>query len=187
METFNIVVGISYIVNCVTGACTLEVFRKNERSIITTHLDTSQKQILIAFKDLAKYARDLGMDEYQELEKDCKDLQDELKTNLVAIKVSNADYFVRRKKYKQLLEDAQRLKENTYDAIVKIRGQSAAAIAQREALERLRATQREDVVQTAQSVNGRAVDTPTTEKDSNEQNPFSDEAIVAWQGHKHSA
>ncbi|KAG6886898.1 hypothetical protein C0995_003505 [Termitomyces sp. Mi166 len=176
MEAFNIAVGVSNIVNCVTGACTLGMYQKNERCKINIHLDASKEHTMIAFKDLAKYASVLDRNEYSELEKDCQDISDQVRTSVAA--VPKESFFVRRTKYKKLLEKAQTLEENTYNVILKIRGQSAAAIA-REA-ERQRVVQRRNAVQTTQSVNDQ-------EQDSNHHNPFSDEATAAWQDPKHNA
>ncbi|KAG6871681.1 hypothetical protein C0995_001474 [Termitomyces sp. Mi166 len=70
MEAFNIAVGVSNIVNRVTGA-TLGMYHKNELNV---HLDASKEHTMAAFKDLAKYASALDRNEYNELEKDCKEL-----------------------------------------------------------------------------------------------------------------
>lgn len=73
MEAFNITVGVSNIISCITGACTLGIYRKNEPCKMTTHLDVSKQQLLTAFEDLAKYAKDLERSEYKKLETDCNE------------------------------------------------------------------------------------------------------------------
>ncbi|KAG6871049.1 hypothetical protein C0995_008806, partial [Termitomyces sp. Mi166 len=156
MEAFNIAVGVSNIVSCVTGACTLGVYRKNEPCKIVTHLDVSKQQLLTAFDDLAKYAYDLGKNEYQELEKGCNELSDTLDASVTAPTIAKGKYFVRKKKYAKLLEDAQSLETDTYKMIMRIRNQSAAARALN--AERQRTTQREGAntseVQPTQSQSG---------------------------------
>lgn len=73
MEAFNVAVGVSNIVNCVTGVCTLGAYKKHESYKIDNYLDKSKAQLLQAFGDLADYARDLGADELEELQKGCKE------------------------------------------------------------------------------------------------------------------
>ncbi|KAG6876588.1 hypothetical protein C0993_002014 [Termitomyces sp. T159_Od127] len=178
MEAFNIAVGVSNIVNCVTGACTLGVYRKNESCKIITHLEKSKEQLSTALKDLAKFADVLDINEYEELAKDCQDLEVKLKTNTAAVKAANANFFVRRKKYEQLLESARTLQENTSDEVLKIRSQSAAA--KSKARWRQTSAQNEDARRTtAQAAGNRDI-----EQDSDHQNPFLDEATAAWQDHE---
>ncbi|KAG6877655.1 hypothetical protein C0993_005280 [Termitomyces sp. T159_Od127] len=181
MEAFNIAVGVSNIINCVTGACTLGIYRKNEPCKIDTHLDTSKQQLLTAFDDLAKFANILERSEYSKLETDCNELRNKFTTSVAAVQVAKANYFVRNKNFRELLKNAQNLEENTYEIIIKIRHISAATISDRAQYQRM--AQREGL----NGDNDARDHLQRREQDSHPQNPFSDEAAIAWQCHEQDA